>query len=71
MANELTIDHWKKQLAEMSHEDLARLYRFAPAGHPVFNSELTQLFFERFNELGGMTRAISKKIGWDPHTAAL
>jgi len=50
----------------MGHEEMARLYRFAPAGHPYFNMELPywDRFMERFKSLGGMTPEISKRIGW-------
>jgi hypothetical protein len=46
----------------MSQEEMARLWRFAPSGHPVFSNDLP--LFGRFEELGGMTPEISKKIGW-------
>jgi len=50
----------------MSHEDMARMWRFAPPGHPIFNKDLPffERFEKRFKELGGMTPAISKMIGW-------
>lgn len=53
-------------IEKMSHIEMARLYRFAPSGHPYFNTELpyVKFFMKRFNELGGMTPEISKLIGW-------
>lgn len=51
----------------MSQIEMARLWRFAPSGHPIFstlNDPLFQIFEERFQELGGMTPKISKAIGW-------
>lgn len=61
------IEEWEKKIDNMSHEELARLRRFAPSGHPVFNTDypLYEYFEKRFNELGGMTPEISKKIGWE------
>ena len=51
----------------MTHIEMAWLWRFAPAGHIYFNSELP--YYERFSAhfkmLGGFTPAISKAIGWD------
>ena len=49
----------------MTQEDMARLWRFAPTGHPYFNAteypELCDFFHTRFR---GMTPELSKKIGW-------
>jgi hypothetical protein len=53
----------------LSHEDMARLWRFAPPGHPWFDSHQAREVFEhlqkRFNASGGMTVGVSKIIGWD------
>ena len=52
----------------MSHLDMAYMWRFTPSGHPYFNTEyplLTNEFAKRWELFGGMTPAISKKIGWD------
>lgn len=53
---------------EMSQEDMARVWRFAPSGHHYFDLSLPfyERFKKRFDELGGMTPTISKKIGWEP-----
>lgn len=49
----------------MTQEDMARLWRFAPAGHPYFNPtenpELCDYFHTNFK---GFTPELSKKIGW-------
>lgn len=65
--DEKEIQEWKDNIASMSQLEMARLQRFAPSGHPVFNSKLPlyEIFEKRFRELGGMTPAISKRIGWD------
>lgn len=55
-----------KDIYQMSQEDMAQLWRHAPAGHPYFDSTLPlyDVFKRRFDELGGFTPEISKKIGW-------
>lgn len=61
------INDWKKRIDELSHIELARLHRFAPSGHPVFNTAnigLYDHFKKRFDSFGGMTTEISKQIGW-------
>ena len=55
----------KDQIDGMTQEEMARHNRFAPAGDPVFAGRAGQYFQVRFQERGGMTPAISKKIGWD------
>lgn len=53
----------------MSHEEMCRLWRFAPSGHPYFDSSLPyyEVFRHRlFDVLGGFTPEISKAVGWDP-----
>lgn len=63
---EAQIEEAKKQIDTMSQTAMARLRRFAPAGHPYFRMDLplSDYFDARFQSLGGMTPAISKKIGW-------
>jgi len=60
------IQEWLDKIENMTHEDMAKMWRFSIPGHPVFvsGSELYEAFKERFENLGGMTPAISKKIGW-------
>lgn len=60
------INDWKKRIDNMSHEEMARLWRFAPSGHPVFRNDLPlfDYFKECFDALGGMSAAVSKKIGF-------
>ena len=57
---------YKKQIDNMNQEEMAKLWRFCPSGHPFFNSDLPlfKYFQERFKSLGGFTPEISKKIGW-------
>jgi len=51
----------------MSHYQMARRYRYAPSGDPMFRFDLplNRLFMERFKQLGGWTPEISKQVGWD------
>lgn len=60
------IDQHIQDINKMSQEDMARLWRFAPSGHPYFDNTipLYGVFKKRFDELGGFTPEISKKIGW-------
>jgi hypothetical protein len=54
------------KINSMSQEEMARLWRNAPAGHLYFDTTLPyyKIFSKRFKELGGFTPKISKKIGW-------
>jgi hypothetical protein len=49
----------------MSREEMARLWRFAPSGHPYFDrtNPASEIFEARFKELGGFSPEISKNIG--------
>ena len=51
----------------MSHYDMAKLWRFTPVGSLYFDDNLPyfEIFKKRFEKLGGMTSEISKQIGWD------
>ena len=54
----------KKDIDAMSQEQMARLWRFAPAGHPYFvtGTEAQKHFEARFK---GFTPELSKKVGWE------
>ena len=60
----------KKRIDEMNYESMLRLWRNAPAGHPMFQGETGQYFSEvmktKREQVGPAehTRA-SKAIGWD------
>lgn len=54
----------KEQIDDLSHYDMGYLLRFAPAGHPFFKEGNYEYFRERFEELGGMTPELSKRLGW-------
>ncbi len=56
----------KKEIDSMSQFSMASLYRFAPCGHPYFdttNGDLSEYFATKFKERGGMTSTISKQLG--------
>jgi len=55
-----------KEINEMTQYQMASLWRFAPAGHPYFDSSkpFFKVFDKRFRELGGMTPEISKNLGF-------
>lgn len=57
------IEQEKKIIDSMSQEDMARLWRFAPSGHPYFDrtNPISEYFSKRFK---GFTPEISKSIGW-------
>ena len=51
----------------MSHHDMCSLWRFAPLGHPYFDSTqpMAEVFKKRlFEHHGGFTPEISKSLGW-------
>ena len=61
------IKDWQERIDRMSHVQMCSLSRFAPCGHPCFDRtipEVSEYFAKRYEELGGMTPAISKAIGW-------
>lgn len=59
------IQGWKDKINGMDQTEMARVWRHSPTGHPIFtNDTLGKLFVDRFEELGGMTSEVSKKIGW-------
>lgn len=60
------IQKHKADIDKLSHEEMARLWRFSLAGRPYFRVGPVSAYFDkRFQELGGFTSEISKKIGWD------
>ena len=51
---------------QMSHHEMCRLWRFAPGGHPYFDSTkpCSEVFKRRlFEHFGGFNPAISKSLG--------
>ena len=54
-----------EKINNMSHEEMAKIWRFAPIGHKYFNINLPYyaVFEKRFKEFGMFTPEISKYIG--------
>lgn len=51
----------------MEHEQMCELWRFAPSGHPYFDSSKPyyKIFRQRlFKHFGGFNPVISKKLEW-------
>lgn len=53
-----------QKINSLSQVEMATLWRYAPSGHPYFDSHLPlfEIFNKRFKELGGFTPQISKLI---------
>lgn len=58
------MDDWKKEIDAMSRIELARRWRFAPAGDTFWQGERGAYATERFKALGFFSPEISKTIGW-------
>jgi len=59
------IDKEIRKINKMSHEEMCRLWRYAPSDHPYFNIKLPyhRIFQQRlFGCFGGFTPKISKSI---------
>jgi hypothetical protein len=63
MMDDREIAEHKAKIDNMTQVDMARLWRFAPSGHPYFirDNKLSEYFASKFN---GFTPEISKEIGW-------
>lgn len=59
------ISEIKKKIDQMSHIEMAKLYRFGSSDCEYFKKgEVGDYFEAKFKKYGGMTTAISKTIGW-------
>lgn len=57
-------ENTKREIDNITQEEMARLWRFAPPGHPFFfHDEVGDYFEKSFREKGFFTPEISKKIG--------
>ena len=61
-----TVEEDLAKINSMSREEMCRLWRFTPPGHPWFvsGSPQCEAFEKRFKELGGFSPEISKRLGW-------
>ncbi len=53
-----------EQVEKAGHEQLAYWYRFLPSGDTKEQKKIMDRIERRFKEKGGMTPAISEKIGY-------
>lgn len=65
------IEELKKEIDEMSYEELLRNWRFAPTGSPYFSSEVwehyAKVMEKQRKKIGPAAHiAASKAIGWEP-----
>jgi hypothetical protein len=61
----MSIEDDKKEIDEMSQEEMCRLWRFAPTGYRLFIGELGFYFEKKLREKGGFTPEISRKLDWE------
>ena len=61
MSGELTLE-LKAQIDAMDQTTMARLWRYAPVGDPLFQGVAGDYFMKRFKSLGFFTPEISKEI---------
>lgn len=62
------IQEYKNRIDVLTQLECCRLWRFSPSGHPYFRADVQELFNyfkKRMAQVGGMTPAISKRIGWE------
>jgi hypothetical protein len=52
------------EVEKASRDQLAKWYRFLPSGDTKEQQSVQDRVAERFKKLGGMTPALSKKIGF-------
>jgi hypothetical protein len=55
----------KKKIDLLSHEEMARIWRFGSSDNEMLQGEAGNYFKERlFDHFGGFNPQLSKKIGW-------
>ena len=60
------IEESKKKIDEMSHEELASMWRFGHLDNKLLQGEVGQYFKDRlFNHFGGFNPTLSKSLGWE------
>ncbi len=60
--NNKVTEKLKTRIDALTQEEMARKWRYAPIGDPMFQGEAGQYFERRFKKLGGFTPEISKRI---------
>ena len=62
---ESKVDILKEKINNMSHYELAQLWRHGSSDNELFHGEVGSYFKERlFEHFGGFKSSLSKKIGW-------
>jgi len=67
MLTEKEIQEAIEHINNMTHIEMASMWRFAPSGHVYFDRQYPTIFdaFKtRFDSFGGMTTEVSKEVGW-------
>jgi hypothetical protein len=65
LSNSEEIENLKKQIDSMSHEDLAKIWRFGDSSNKLLQGEVGDYFRDRlFKHFGGFNTQLSKNIGW-------
>lgn len=59
-----TEDKQINKINQMSRVEMAHIWRFTPAGDPVFLGPIGAAFEQRFRKLGGFSPEINKQIEW-------
>lgn len=60
-----TTEQLKEEIDNMSHEEMARLWRFGDSSNQYLQGNTGDYFKHRlYNHFGGFNPTLSKKIGW-------
>ncbi len=64
--NNSKLEELKSKIDELSHKELARIWRFGSSDNELLQGEAGEYFRDRlFNHFGGFNPSLSKGIGWD------
>lgn len=59
------VEDLKFEIDNMSHEEMASLWRFGDSSNKYLQGEVGEYFKDRlFNHFGGFNPSLSKRIGW-------
>lgn len=62
---EENVDQLKNEIDKMSHEEMAKLWRFGDSSNRYLQGEVGEYFRDRlFKHFGGFNPSLSKRIGW-------
>jgi hypothetical protein len=64
--NNSKLEELKSKIDELSHKELARIWRFGSSDNELLQGEAGEYFRDRlFKHFGGFNPSLSKGIGWD------